>query len=104
MAIAVAIHFEMASGYHKTVPILNLTVVALAIAFAFSWKTMSEGLLGKNDISYGVYIYHMLVINLLVELGYSQGPFALVVTLIATTFLAMLSWFLIESPCLRFKK
>jgi peptidoglycan/LPS O-acetylase OafA/YrhL len=57
-----------------------------------------------NDLSYGVYIYHGLVINVFVELGLVGSPaYAWIVT--AVTFaLAWLSWKLVERPLLRKKR
>lgn len=56
------------------------------------------------DISYGVYIYHMIVINVLVQLGMigSYGYFA--AALVFTIALAFISWFGVEKPCLSRKK
>lgn len=52
------------------------------------------------DISYGTYIWHMPVINLLLVLQLSNVPLAFALTI----FLALLSWFLIERPFLRLKR
>ncbi|MCB1658576.1 MAG: hypothetical protein KDI39_10135, partial [Pseudomonadales bacterium] len=65
---------------------------------------LSKILLRNNDISYGVYIYHMLVINFLVYMG-KVGQIRLVLLVIFTTYvLAALSWFLVEKPALSLKK
>jgi len=42
------------------------------ISFAMTCPSTSDRLLDGNDFSYGVYIYHMLVVNTLVELGWLQ--------------------------------
>jgi peptidoglycan/LPS O-acetylase OafA/YrhL len=56
-----------------------------------------------NDLSYGVYIYHGLVINVFVELGL-VGSSAYAWILAGVTFaLAFLSWKLVERPFLRKK-
>jgi peptidoglycan/LPS O-acetylase OafA/YrhL len=53
------------------------------MAFAFTWCSLSNSILLGNDISYGVYIYHVLVVNVMVELGYMNNPvFLLLVVLI----------------------
>lgn len=41
----------------------------LVLAFAFSLRSLSENSLRGTDISYGLYIYHMLVVNALIEVG-----------------------------------
>lgn len=56
-----------------------------------------------NDLSYGVYIYHGLVINVFVELGLVGSP-AYAWILAGVTFaVAFLSWKLVEGPFLRKK-
>lgn len=52
------------------------------------------------DISYGVYIWHMVVINFFLVFGH-YSPVSVVVT---TLLIAILSWFVVEKPALEFKK
>jgi len=54
----------------------------------------------KEDISYGLYIYHFPVMQTLVWLGvyHRSAMLGLVMSLLITTILALLSWFLIEKP------
>ena len=49
--------------------VTNLLLAGLVLSFAFSFNNLSNKLLKHNDISYGVYIYHMLVINFFVHRG-----------------------------------
>ena len=49
-------------------------------------------------------IYHMLVINSLVELGYKGKLNYLLVAITVTIFLGILSWFFVEKKALSFKK
>jgi peptidoglycan/LPS O-acetylase OafA/YrhL len=52
------------------------------------------------DLSYGTYIWHMPVINLLLVLGIHSAPLVFALTIsIATA-----SWFLVERPTLRLKR
>jgi peptidoglycan/LPS O-acetylase OafA/YrhL len=57
-------------------------------------------LLRGNDISYGVYLFHMLVVNALVELKLFGIP-AILLTFAVTYGLAWLSWNLLERKVLR---
>lgn len=53
-----------------------------------------------DNVTYGLYLYHFPVIQTLILFGivdYSK-PLAFLLTLIATTILASLSWFIIEKP------
>jgi peptidoglycan/LPS O-acetylase OafA/YrhL len=54
----------------------------------------------KEDISYGLYIYHFPVMQTIIQLGvYHRSPMpGLMISLIVTVFLSLLSWFLIEKP------
>ena len=70
---------------------------------AYSFKGTATFLLRGNDISYGVYLYHMLVVNGLIMLGFTGRLRDLLLCLTVTTFAAYLSWKLIEQPALRKK-
>jgi peptidoglycan/LPS O-acetylase OafA/YrhL len=62
-----------------------------------------------GDLSYGVYVWHMVVINVFLYLGVRErmaGSFqsALILALLAVTFaLALASWWTVERTALRFK-
>ena len=45
----------------------------------------------KTDISYGVYIYHMTIVNALIAMGYTKKSVLLVVVLVSTCVLAWIS-------------
>lgn len=59
----------------------------------------------KNDFSYGIYLYHMPVINLALYLAvFPQSPLARVgFVLVSSILLGGLSWFLLERKALRLK-
>lgn len=73
------------------------------LSFAFSFKNLSENLLNNNDISYGIYIYHMLVVNTLVEMNFINEIKYLILVFIVTIILAYASWKIIEKPALGLK-
>lgn len=59
----------------------------------------------KSDFSYGMYLYHMPVINLLIFFGASSVAGVDVALVFAATIVAaMLSWYLVEKPALRHKR
>lgn len=76
------------------------------LSFAFSNTYLSKKILKENDISYGVYIYHMLVINVMCSFNFLEISPSLRVALvfIITIILAFLSWKIIEYPFLQMKK
>ena len=84
-------------------PALFLMLAASVLSCAYSAPRLSSTVLGRNDISYGVYIYHMPVINLFIFAGMTGDPAKLCIALGTVGLLAFLSWRLIEKPALRMK-
>ena len=83
--------------------------IFLALAFtttsvAYTLPSLSNRFLNGVDVSYGIYIYHMIFVNYIIELGFF-GTFQGLVMVIVLTFLAaVLSWMLVEKEALRLKK
>ncbi|MEP7106924.1 MAG: acyltransferase [Ferruginibacter sp.] len=78
-----------------------LTLVVFSCAF--SAKSLTKIVLNGNDLSYGIYIYHMLWINFLVAIGYSGHIWSFFLAASLTVASAFLSWKLIEKPALKLK-
>ncbi len=83
-------------------PIGYALMIAIVIKLAFTIPTLSDRILGRNDISYGVYIYHMPIVNYILYI-YGPGEIQFISAILGTLFLAVFSWFLIERPFLRLK-
>ncbi len=82
----------------------NLILAIFTISMAYTVPGLSHKFLRGNDISYGVYIYHGLIINALVQLHYT-GQWRYVALLLPIAFsIALFSWKFIEEPMLRRKK
>ncbi len=91
----------------NTIPyfIINWAILAFLIfSAAFSFGKLSQKLLKRNDYTYGIYVYHMLVINIMVHLNYVDNTYYLGIVFFITVALAALSWHLIEKPFLSLKK
>lgn len=88
-----------ASGLFVSRTMLAVTVISIA----FTSRELSSTLLRENDISYGVYLYHMPIINILIELGWKGHVAAQLVTALAAVVLASLSWRFVEKPALQMK-
>ncbi|WP_374948574.1 acyltransferase family protein [Mucilaginibacter sp.] len=91
---------RMDAVYFTVIQYLFLSFTLLSMAYTL--PTIADKLLRKNDISYGVYIYHGLILTVIVEmkwLPYINLP----VVLAATSVMALLSWFFIEKPFLKKK-
>ena len=82
-----------------------MTILAIAVvSLAFTRPNLSEKILKGNDISYGTYVYHMIVANLAFELGYRGSTTVLWVVLFVTYLISVASWLVIEEPALRQKR
>lgn len=81
----------------------NILLSLWTLSFAFSYRTVSYRILGKTDISYGIYIYHMPVINYLNHHKYLDNAWYLLVAFACVVTLAWLSWHFIEERALRIK-
>ena len=88
---------------NKINPFGYALMIAIVIHIAFTYPSLSNHILRKNDISYGVYIYHMPIINYILYI-YGPGINQFVMAIIGTLAIASFSWFLIEKPFLRLKK
>lgn len=92
-------------GYHLddwTTLLANLLLGILTISAAFSKISLGKVLHG-NDISYGIYIYHMLVINVFVQMKFVGNISYLLMALIITVCIAIISWVFIEKKALSLK-
>ncbi len=79
---------------------LGVTVIACA----YTVTGLAQRFLGGNDISYGVYIYHGLLINFGLHLG-AQGSYGAALLLVICSIGAgWLSWQFVERPMLAMKK
>ena len=59
------------------------------IGFAYAFPRLQI----KHDISYGIYIYHMIVINICLELGFKGNWIVGAAVLLITVLMAILSYF-----------
>jgi len=73
------------------------------ISLAYTLPTLSSKLLKGQDISYGIYIYHGLVLGVIVELNLLKNSNYVLVIILITTILAILSWVYVEKYFLRRK-
>jgi len=83
---------------------LFLPLAALVFASAYSLPLLSEKVLHRNDISYGIYIYHVPVINVMLYQGYSGRGVHVAITIVLTIIAAAASWFLVERNFLKLKR
>jgi peptidoglycan/LPS O-acetylase OafA/YrhL len=73
------------------------------ISVAYTLPGLSRTVLSGTDVSYGVYIYHGLVINIFVELGRTDNWLFGAGVFLLTYILGYLSWVLVERSCIKRK-
>ncbi|MBK0380212.1 acyltransferase family protein [Mucilaginibacter segetis] len=89
------------AAYFTTIQYLFLSFCILSMAYTL--PRLADKLLQKNDISYGIYIYHGLILTVAVQLKlvpYINLPIVIGLTII----LASLSWIFIEKPFMKRKE
>lgn len=82
----------------------NFILSLWVLASAFSFRDVSGYLLKKSDLSYGIYIYHMPIINYLNHHALINKIGYLVIAFIIVMICAWFSWKLIEERFLLFKR
>jgi peptidoglycan/LPS O-acetylase OafA/YrhL len=85
-------------------PLAFLPLAAVVFGCAYTLPTLAERLLRRNDISYGVYIYHLPLVNLAMWLGLGGAVLHVGYVVAGAVVLATLSWVFVERPCLRMKR
>lgn len=105
LAVFVIIYFlSTGLGWGNNInPVGYLSLAVLILKVAFSRPNLSDRILRRNDLSYGIYISHGPVMNYLLHYGLS-GLTGFSVTLGFAVLYSVFSWFIIERPALRLKK
>lgn len=94
-------------GNYKTE--LNVTTIIQTIFLAFAMFSMAFSYTyikfnRKLDLSYSTYLYHMLIVQILIGFGIIGSAYLYLVVIGATLFIAYLSWIYVEKPMLSLKK
>lgn len=85
-------------------PYIFFPLALLVFRFAYFAPGVSNNLLKGNDISYGIYIWHMPLVN---QLLYFRSDFRtedVMLVIVASIMIAWLSWVLIERNAMKLKK
>ena len=94
-------------GNYKTqlhiVTIVQTILLAFALfSMAFSYTHIKFN--RKLDLSYSTYLYHMLIVQILIGFGISGSGYLYLVVVGGTFVIAYLSWTYVEKPMLSLKK
>lgn len=84
-------------------PVGFICLIPLILKSAYTLPNLSNKLLRGNDISYGIYIYHIPIFNYLHYQNFNDSKIILY-GLITTILFAVISWVTIEKPSLNLKK
>jgi peptidoglycan/LPS O-acetylase OafA/YrhL len=92
-------------SFHNDIsPLLFFPLVAAILVSAYAAPTLARRVLHGNDFSYGIYIYHVPFMNMLLYYGYRDSMIHTVVVVAMTLAAAVVSWFVIEQPSLSRKR
>lgn len=81
-------------------PIAFTILTCLIFSAAYTKKPIAELILGNADVSYGLYLYHMPVINYFIYLNFERSYFSAMLIAIITLLISITSWYVIENPSL----
>ena len=79
--------------------VLSVTLISLA----YTIPDLARRLLKTNDISYGIYMYHGLILTVLVQMKWIEH-FNVFTILLLSCLLGFLSWYLVEKPFIKRKE
>jgi peptidoglycan/LPS O-acetylase OafA/YrhL len=96
----VAAKAHLYAGSQNITPLFLLPLAGVVLSGAMSQRGLSDALLRHHDISYGTYLYHMLVLDVLIQLGLIRSLAWAAAGLAISLGLALLSWRYVERPCL----
>jgi peptidoglycan/LPS O-acetylase OafA/YrhL len=104
MLCAAARWLHVDTGGNYLSPVYLLPLAGLIVSLAMSAPQLSDRILRHHDVSYGLYLYHMLVIDLLVGFAAPTGWASFAAATVVSFGLAALSWTFIERGYLRDKR
>jgi peptidoglycan/LPS O-acetylase OafA/YrhL len=87
-----------------SVVVSQLILAVCIVSLAYTLPDIANKLLRGNDISYGVYIYHGLIINIMVSMRLFYRTEYLLIVWVGTYLAGYLSWVLVERKFLRRKR
>lgn len=102
-AVAYLLFIYLAPDFSTKFLASSILLSIATISFAYTIPDTSRRVLKGTDISYGVYIYHGIILNILVEFRRFDSIYYLLILFAVTYVLAFLSWIYIEKPMLRRK-
>ncbi len=84
--------------------VANLVLLAPAFAFAFSSSPLITARQPANDISYGVYLWHLVILNAVVHWQLATGAIGALLVILGAAVAGKASWHFVEAPALARKR
>lgn len=103
LAYSLSTYFGLEVGNYIS-PVLFLFIIFVIFRLAYVAPERVNGFLKGNDISYGIYIWHMPIVNQLLYLGHGNSVNDVLISASLSIVVAILSWCAIEKPILKLKK
>jgi peptidoglycan/LPS O-acetylase OafA/YrhL len=102
--IHIYFHVDDFNSYESAecMELVSLLMAGVVLSFAFTWPNAASILRG-NDLSYGIYLYHMPIIITLSLFGFDGRIIDWFIVFGGSLTFAGLSWYLLERHALRFK-
>lgn len=85
-------------------PLVYFSIILVVFRLAYFKPFFFNNLLKGNDVSYGVYIWHMVIVNQFLYYGINTEYWHALIVIVITVLLAIASWVIIERPSLKCKK
>jgi peptidoglycan/LPS O-acetylase OafA/YrhL len=103
-ASAITTYFAgMPVGQNDINPLMFVAEALLIFRLAYTKPTLARSVLRENDFSYGLYVYHMPIVNVAIWAGLSGSIKWTALTVLIAAIAAVLSWFMIEKPAISLK-
>jgi peptidoglycan/LPS O-acetylase OafA/YrhL len=90
--------------YNATYVLVRVVLAMWVLSAAFTGPHLAEKVLRGQDISYGVYLYHVLLINLMISYNFVGSGLSLLTALAGAGILGFVSWTTVEKRFLKLKK
>ncbi len=103
VCIAIMLRHFGADFGNSLYPPLFFLLACVIFSTAYSYPSLSDKILRGTDISYGIYLYHMPFVNVMIFMSGSKSYTAGLAVAGAVISMSLASWFLVERRALRFK-
>jgi len=103
LSVIFALSIGEPHGNNFPYPLAAISLCGLALAGAYSYKGLADKILKQNDISYGIYIYHGIILNAIIHMNWKHSLWSLSLLILLAVVCGWLSWRIIERPSLLYK-